>query len=243
MVLPLEEIAKLHRFPDADELGLDALDTEFCAYFKDRPGAFFALVDGGQIVFNDETPVFDKGAVRAYERDLQRAYDSVMKRRSRKPVRKMRFGTLGLKLPEICLSNPMPVMQKVSAESDIFPSEYARALIYDLRYAAKLALEDASVNPAKLRVGFAGAAALSLSMFIAAFAGAYLGMGLAVNEGIDRAKTEFRQETNYALNRAEDQIRSAVDNAARTYGFFPTGHSVTGGGAPVKHRSPPPHTD
>jgi len=232
----LEELAKVHHLPSDEELALDAQETLFYAHFRDNPGGYFALIDkeGHLMVDDSGAPIFDPVALKAYEQDLQQMYDKIFRERtSAKPRRRFKFNDLGLKLAEVCIEHPMPIVETIPShineESNHFPFKIARALSYDLRYAAKLAQNDAqeykrlvALQKPKFRTSTSGAIALSLSMMAASFAGAFLGMGLAVDQGIDRAKTEFRQETNRAINQAKDELRDELDDAVEDYswGYF-----------------------
>jgi cytochrome P450 len=229
----IEELAKVLYLPSDEELAIDAQETYFHAHFSDNPGTYFALADEDGHLKVDEAgnPIFDPVAIKAYERDLQQIYDKVFRESAKaKPRRKLRFNDLGLKLTEVCTLHPMPVVKKAPSklidESNRFPFEIARSLLYDLRYAAKLAQNDAqeynrlaALQNSRVGISYLGATALTLSMMAASFFGAYFGMGLAVDEGINKAKKEFREETDMAINRARDELREELDDAVSDYSW------------------------
>ncbi|MBW3018821.1 hypothetical protein KY329_01375 [Candidatus Woesearchaeota archaeon] len=224
----LEARAKVHDLPPDDKLGLVAEDTRFYSYFHKRPNTCFALFDeeGLPVMDSDNTPVFDRGAVRAYEKDLNEIYRRVFRKATgAKPSRTLHFNELGLELADVCLAKPIPVVGRVETrgvhDSNRFPGEIARALTFDLRYAAKLALDDAESYKRKgyRGISYTGAVVMSFFMMLAAATGAYIGMSLAVDKGIDRVRTELRKGTDEAINKARTELREELDDAVDDYGW------------------------
>jgi len=227
----LEEMARLQGLPTVEALGLEAMETDLYLHYKQHPGEYLVLADADGFALLDRQgdPFFDKEGLDAYHRDIQGIYDIVFEERTgERPERNLSYSEVGFRLVETCIDNPLPVISRIPAdikdESDLFPIDIARALVYDMRYAAKLAEDDAKEylkkpKMVRTKVSLAGAAALSVSMMLASFIGTFFGVSYAVDYELENVKTELRQEANKAINQARRELREEIDDAVIDYTF------------------------